>query len=395
MAFGVTTTGFARKLLEDVLTELSDDQRASIHPNVNTSEASPHGQLNATFARQIAFAWEALEKAYDSFDPDKAEDDALTALCKLTGTDFRAATFSRVKADVTLTNGTTLLAGVHFAAVLDQETIRFSPEVDYTAPSTGTFSVWFKSSVAGVVRANAGTLTVIATPVTGWSAVTNAKDASVGNPEDTNDTLRARREQELAASGGATARAIRAAVLEVSDADGNKNVQQVTVVENDTDINGLFGLARHTIEVVVDDSPAMADTLIVQSIFDTKSAGIGTAGSINATALDDLGNAHSVFFSRPVDRPIWLAFALSYGVGYVGDAQFKTNVVAELNAKHGTGDDVFQWVCELAGRQDGVKNLNVLLGFGPGPTAELDLSILPREKARFDTSQIAVVAVPL
>lgn len=393
MSFGVTPEGFNRKLLENVLDELTDDQRSTLSPNINTSAASPHGQLNATFARQCAELWEALELAYHSYDPDKAEDDALIQISKLTGTSPSAATHSRVKCTVNLDNGTTLVRDSHFANVLGNSAARFTIEADYTAVVTGNVDLFFIAEETGAVAANSGTLTVISTGPVGWNSVTNSLDAVLGQPADDDDRLRARRERELARAGSATAKAVKADV-EAITIEGGRPVQSCLVVENDTDVDGINGLPRHTIEVVVNDSPTIDNNTIAQVIFDSRSGGIGTAGSVTASATDALGDPHTIKFSRPLDRPIYLTFTISYGPGYVGDLQFASNVVVALDADQGQGEDVFQWTVELAGRQSGVKNLNVTLGFAASPTGESDLVIAARELATFDTSRVVVISTP-
>jgi hypothetical protein len=391
MAYGVTPEGFNRKILQNILDELQEDQRATISPNVNTSAASPHGQLNATFARQLAEAWEALENAYHSKDPDKAVDDALVQLAKLTGTTPSGATKSLVLATVNLDNGTTLLAGVHYAAVDGNEAVRATPVEDFTASADDDYNVLFEAETAGAVRINAGTLTVISTSLAGWNSVTNALDAQVGSEADDNDALRARRERELAKAGSATAKAVAADVLAI-EVNNGKPILAVTVIENDTDIEAVNGLPRHTIEVVLRDQPTVDNDIIAQAIFDSRAGGIGTAGSDSGSAADALGDGHTVYFSRPLDRPIYLTYTITYGKDYVGDDQFKANVVETMSAEHDTGNDVFQWVAALAGRQSGVKNLEVTLGFAVSPTSEDDLSIAARELATFDTSRVVVVS---
>lgn len=391
--FGVTPEGFNRKLLENILDELTDEQRSTLSPNVNTSASSPHGQLNSTFARQAAEGWEALEVAYHSFDPDKAEDDALIQLAKLTGTTPSAATNSRVKCTVNLDIGTTLVRDSHFANVLGNSAARFTIEADYTALITGNVDLFFIAEETGPVLANSGTLTVIATGPSGWNSITNALDAVPGELADDNDRLRARRERELAKPGSATAKAVQADVEGIT-IEGGRPVQSCLVVENDTDIDGLNGLPRHTIEVVVNDSPTIDNNTIAQVIFDSRAGGIGTAGSVTAAALDALGGSHTIKFSRPLERPIYLTYTIAYGAGYAGDLQFASNAVVSLDASNAQGQDVFQWICELAGRQSGVKNLNVTLGFAASPIGEADLSIAARELATFDTSRVVVVSTP-
>src|SRR5262249_46551279 len=86
---------------------------------------------------------------------------------------------------------------------------------EYLGAGTGAVDVAFEADSAGAVGALAGLLTVIVTPVGGWSNAVNLLDATVGELEETDPLLRAKRTAELAATGESTSDAIRAAVLAV------------------------------------------------------------------------------------------------------------------------------------------------------------------------------------
>jgi hypothetical protein len=171
---GVTSTGFERKTLTEILAEL----RATIDPNIVLSTESPEGQLVRIVANALAEELEVLEALYATNDPDRAEGDALESNCRLSGTARRGATKSTVTCTVNLDGGTTLEAGTHFAAVLNQPSVRFTPREDVVAAATGPaapYEAVFEAEVTGAVEAITGTLTVVATPVSGWNNVMNAR----------------------------------------------------------------------------------------------------------------------------------------------------------------------------------------------------------------------------
>lgn len=390
MAFGITAEGFELKTLRDILTEIEDDQHAEIDPLLDVSPVSPDGQRNAITARQAALCWELLEQCYDGHDPDKAEGDQLIATCKLTGTVPRAATYSEVDCTVNLDSGTTLQPDVHFASINGKPDVLFTPKAEYTAAVGGAQTVRFRAQVAGPVVCNAGTLTVIASPLVGWNSITNPLDATTGLPADTDETLRARRDEELAKAGSSTVRAIKADVLAVSE--NGIGPTSVLVLENDTDTTNVDGVPAHAFEVIVYDPTPITNTLIAQAIWDTKPAGIKAHGAITANATDpDTGELHPVKFSRPTAKNVYVTFeTVTTGPGYVGDAAFKTAVVSYLRGKHSIGDDVAELQCWLAaGSVTGVLKIGaVKLGFAAAPTGTDDLAIAPREIAAFDTSRI-------
>jgi hypothetical protein len=247
--------------------------------------------------------------------------------------------------------------------------------------------------VTGPVGANAGTLTED-NSITGWNSVTNALDAKRGQVADTNESLRKRREEELAKAGSATVRAIIADMSALEDDAGNIALQSVQVLENDGDVTDANGLPPHSVEVIVDDDPQIADTIIGQAIFDSKGGGIQAAGGIVTQATDPLGKSHTVRFTRPTEVDVYLIFHVEKAPDFPGDTLFAETVANTLTLEHLPGDDVFRWKCFNAAQIPGVVNVReVFLGFAAAPTATDDLPITARQQAAFDTSRISVVAV--
>jgi uncharacterized phage protein gp47/JayE len=388
MAFGINAEGFTRKNLRDILLEIETDQKLEISPTIDVSSESVLGQLNGIFARQMAEAWEALEACYHGFDPDAAEGFLLTALAKLTGTTRRAPTQSVVTLTVNLDSGTELVAGDAFAAITDKPDVRWTPREDFIAPSDGDYDRVFLSENTGAIVGEAGTIEVIATPIVGWNSVTNAGDASLGHDLDSDETLRTRREDQLAATGSSTIAGLQSDVLAV------ENVETAACFENFGDTTDSNGLPPHSFEVLVYDgvSPAADDNEIAQAIWDTKPAGIRAYGLTSGNALDADGVTQEVEFSRLTVREVYVEIDLDTGTGYAGDAAVKSAVVTASNARFEQGDDVD--VTFIAGQPytlQGVSKVTaVRIGFSASPTGIIDLTIGPRELARFDTSRVVV-----
>jgi hypothetical protein len=82
----------------------------------------------------------------------------------------------------------------------------------------------------------------------GWNNITNPLDAKRGRAADTNETLRARREAELAAAGSGSVDGIRADLLRLEDEDGARVIDSCRVFDNDTDAFNADGLPPHSVE---------------------------------------------------------------------------------------------------------------------------------------------------
>lgn len=383
--YGVTPEGLSRPSVQELLALIEADQRAEISQTLDLSTESVLGQVNGIIANQLGTAWEALEAVHDGNDPDRAEDDAATSLAKITGTEREGASKSELTAVVvTLASGTTLEAGVHFAHVSGKPDVRFTPQADFTAPVDGDYSLDFESENTGPVQAPANTLTVIATPVVGWSSVNNPADATLGRDADDDADLFVRREQGLALSGSSGTDQIRADVLAVED------VTSCQVFENYTDATNDQGLPPKSFQVVLWDDAGADDDAVAQAIWGSKPGGIQPIGTETGTATDKNGSPQLMRFSRAAAVLMWLEFDITPMAGYVGNASFKLAVATALDTAKGTGSAVAKWDLQDAAHGLGAKILNVRLGIAASPTTDTEVPISQLEIARFDTSRILV-----
>lgn len=337
MTVGVSSAGLTIKTLEEIKAEIEADQIAAISPELDQSNDQPLGQMNAIVAKKAAELWELGQTGYNAFNPAAAEGFLLDALCLLSGTIRQQATKSQVVLACNLDVGTTLLAGVHQANVLNQAGNKWEVVADFTAPSTGVHNVAFQSIATGPVTANAGTITVITTAVAGWNSVTNSLAASPGRARESDPALRLRRQQELSAPGAGTVDAIRADVARVA------GVLQCAVFENTTDLTNIDGLPPHSFEVVIWDGVGLdADNQVVaQTIWNDKPAGIYTHGAITVSVYDSGGTVRAVRFSRATQRSLELSANIQVLPGW--NAGQVAEVQAALIAKVGTlkmGQDV-------------------------------------------------------
>lgn len=328
-SFGVTDAGFVLPSQQDLLALVVADQKATIGQSLDTSSDSPIGQLNGVFTRQLEQAYEGLQVAYNSNDPDAVEGFLQTQLAALTGTARDSAFASQVTLTCLLVSGTTLVAGTTLAGIAGDPLSQWTPIVSFTAPTDGSFGVLFESTTTGPNPAAANAITVRTTPLTGWNDVYNAAPAILGANVEQDSALRLRREQELQGGGAGNVDAIRAALLKINEPLG-PFVASAFVLNNFTDFPDANGVPPHSTEAVVytPASSTALDNAIAQALWDNGASGIRNAGSASGTATDTLGNAHAVAFTRVTQVPVYIAFGLTPRTKYPGDAQFKTLVAA-------------------------------------------------------------------
>lgn len=393
--FGIIPEGFRRKTMEDIVGELQTDQRATMYEDLDVSDESIVGQMNALVGHQFGEGWEQLEQLYNSGDPDAAEDRLLENVCKLIGVYRQGDTKTKVTLNCTLTSGTVLTPGQQFAATTNQPDVRWTPVAVYTAGTTGVQPVSFEAENAGPIVALAGAITTIATPIVGWSNVSQPNDADTGDRIQSDTTLRQVRSRALAAAGSSTTRAIRSALAtEFSD-----EIVTIDVFENRTDYTDSAGRTPHSIEALIFDGepPAIDDDDIAATIIAATAGGVNTYGTTYGEAKVIDGDEEvpvQVYFSRPTVKPIYLALDIvPMSEGYPGDAALKEYIATQANRIHLPDVDVaWSLINALAFGLGGVARCSqVRLGFTPTPTShEVDLTIGIRDIARFSTSRIVI-----
>lgn len=432
--YGVTSTGFVAKPLSVCKEELEAVFRAAgLDPS---DPRSVEGQLVGGLAEREAELWDLAEDVYRAMDPDANEGDAQDAIAAITGTLREPARASTVDLVVAGTAGTVLEAGRvasatgtgYRFATAEAATIAaataWAPTTTYavgqrrtnggevyevTTAGTSAASggptgqgsaivdggVTWKWVITGTAYADveaaaeetgpkqalAGSITVIETPVAGWTAVRNPLDAEVGADLETAAALRIRREDELRAVGGAAIDAIRADVLDVDD------VTACTVFENTGSVPDGDGIPGKAIEVLVSGG---VDQAIRDAIWASKAGGIETHGGVTGTVLDSQGTSHTVKFSRPTEKLVYLDVDIKVDGTFPadGDTQVKAQLVAKVYA---AGDDVIAWALKRLVTVAGVTDVPVLrIGLSAWPATEATLTIAARELAKLDSARIRV-----
>lgn len=388
---GVTSTGFVQKIATDLVTDIVTQELAIIDPALDTAPDQPIGQINGIMAAKMAELWELGATAYKAFDPDAAEGALLDNICAITGTKRLPAKPSTVTCNVTLNAGATLPIGSQ-ANVAGVPTSIFlsSTAVTNTGGSPAVFPVVFLALNTGATVATAGTLTVITAPVTGWTAVTNPLDATLGYDIETDTALRIRRNNELSAAGGCSPDAIRADLLRIS------GVLNAFVFENTTllpDVNFVPGKA---LECVVYDGAGLAasNATIAATLWKDKPSGIQLVGNTSATTLDSQGNTRTVNFSRPTLANVYLAFTVTTDSTFPSDgiAQIKAAVALYGNQHLGLGGTVYSSTLKAAALTiKGVLDVpSLALDFVASPTLLANLTTTGRQLPVLDTSRITV-----
>lgn len=385
--FGITSTGFEIPTALEILAAMEADERAALGNDLDTSPEQPLGQLNGILAAKMRELWEAMATVYNARVPSGANLGALDDLCALSGVTRKAATRGKVTLSVTLAAGRTLPVG-SVASVVGQpgNQWRTTEAAVNASGSPAVVEVAAEAVQVGVYPAASGSITVIATPVTGWTIVTNAHDATVGRATETDPQLRARREQELQTAGSSPVDAIR---TDLSPIDG---VTQVVVFENTTMATDADGLPPKSVEALVLGGD---DQDIAEALWRAKAAGIETFGSTARTVVDAAGLPRTVKFTRPTALNLYVeVYPVVDSSTYSGDAAVKAAILAEGDALlAGEPVRIFRLLSRLRSVRGIVDVYQLAIGLSTLTLAPANLSVGLRERAVFDTSRIAITPV--
>jgi uncharacterized phage protein gp47/JayE len=380
---GLTATGLEIKTLDEIQAEIVAYLRANVSASLNLTSTSLMGQWNGALSSQIRQLWELALAEHASHSRATAEGEALDAIGEITGCLREPASHSTVTVTVVATAGS-YTAGTLILHPVGAPDRRFANAVTVT----GNGSYLFEAEETGPVRADAGTLTVIAEAVAGFTSGTNPLDADLGADAENDTSYRRRQVDELSRPGSTTVDAIRADLLDVV------GVTHVTVYENDTDVTNGDGQPPHSIEAVVLGG---TDAAVRAGVFVAKAGGIQAYGTNSGTVTDSQGNVHTVAFSRPSDISIYVSATLTYLSGvYPGDTAIKQAIVDWADSYLSVGHDVLR--ARLFGEfyvagAGGIVNISALtLGTAPSPVGTADLTIGVRQRAVFDTSRIVLTS---
>jgi len=394
MPFGLSATGFTKKLFIDVQTSVVTAIRSVPGmARLNLGRDAFLGNVVAAAAAAVAEVWDVAADLYASWDPDTATGLALDNLCAITGTRRRPASATVVTCTVNVDAGT-YPAGALIATRVGLPAVQYvnAGAITNAGPNPADVTgVVFRCTSLGPNACPAGTLTVIASSYPGWNSITNPGDGTAGKALETDQELRLRREAEIASGGGSTADAL------VDAFRADTRVRQCFSFSNDLDtaVSGPPAMPPHSMLAVVYDDSLMTDAEIATLVWAQKPNGVRTIGDTSASTLDRNGQSQTVSFSRPVVRSVYLVVTVAPGVGWDGTrtpAAIRTALADFGAATYQMGADVlrsflFAPVTGVAGVGDVV---DIQLGFTPSPVDHANLTIGILELARLDTSRITV-----
>lgn len=167
---GLSSTGFEKKIYEDIRSEIETALRTSLGQGINTIAPSVLGTLLDIYTEREALVWDVAEAVYFSQYPNTATGTSLDNVVALTGITRLAAVESRQLGQLLYgTPGTLVPAGTVYS-VSGNPSARFVQDNDVTlitgqdeiqtatfsaVPDSGTFKLRYEDQTTGVLAFNA------------------------------------------------------------------------------------------------------------------------------------------------------------------------------------------------------------------------------------------------
>ena len=262
-----------------------------------------------------------------------------------------------------------------------------SDSVSITQGGQNQATIDCTATVTGPILANAGTLSVIVTPISGLDSVINVIDAVVGRDNESDNDYRARSAEELQIAGAGTVEAIRSGLLSLTD------VTAVIVFENNTEVTDISGRPSKSFEAVVQGGN---DQEIIDKLWEIKPAGIRSYGSTSGTATDSMGQPHTISFSRPTDKPIYVALTIHKNSKFPsnGAAVAAQNIVTSGSAL-GIGKEVVvnPYLMASLANIPGIDSLTFFIGLAADPLTSDTIPMAINEVSEWDTIRVQVTVI--
>lgn len=379
----LTETGFERTRLLDRIEELKAEARAIFGNDIDLSSDTMDGQHLGLFAEAVADLDELAEMVWLSFDPDLSTGSSLSRLVKINGIERSQGARSIV--DLTLTGVPQTLVPMGSIVGNSDDTVTVYTLEDARISADGTVIVTASPDFVGAIGAGAGTLTVIKSPLYGWSSVTNDDSMAVGRSRESDLELRVRRRGSVSKGNRNMVEALEAALLDLDD------VIQAKVLENPTQYTNSQGLPPHSIHVVI--SGGNVD-VISNIIWTRKTGGTVLAGTESHSIIDELGGTQIIKFSRPVDVNVKVKVYITPLTGYSFStiSLIKNAILEYIQNEVGVGGNIINSALYTPLNEVGGFAINKIeLAKGVEPLAEKSLYLNFNERVSISVNDIEVI----
>lgn len=375
--------GFERKTRPEIVEDMQAKAKNLFGNDINLAVNAVIGILIQLLSYPISLLWFGLEAVYNAMNINEAEGQDLDNLAKKIG--IKRFSGQKATGEVTFEgdNGTVIPEGFQVETDEKEEKVfQTTSEVVITNGSVTVEIISVEEGSQNNVPAN--TITKTTEVISGIDSVTNNQQTLGGRDRESDTKLRQRYFDSLDRPGGSTTTAIRANILEETQASA------CIVLENVTMQVDSEGLPRKSFESIVYGG---TNENIAQAIFEKKPAGIEPFGSITEIVTDSSNNNHQIKFSRATPINIYFDMDLDTNGDYPlnGNEQV-TEMLVNYISSVGVGENViYNKIIDIIFNIEGINDIiRLKIGKVPSPTSEDNIEIQSREVAETDSSNVVI-----
>ena len=325
----IDLTGISTPSYNDIYQSLIASFQQVYGSGIYISVDSQDGQWLAILARAIYDTNQAAVAVFQAFSPTYAQGAGLASLVKINGLTIAVPTNSTAVGTAVGTAGTIISNGV----VQDASNNLWNLPPSVTIPIGGSVAVTVTAQNKGSVMALAGTINKIYNPQYGWQTFVSTTDATIGNPSESDTTLRLRQSVSTALPSLGIRDSIYAAIGNVI------GVTRWTVYENDTGSTDANGVPSHSISCIIAGG---STTDIANAIGGRKLPGGQTYGTTVTTYFDIYGLPTYINYFVLANIQVYFAVTIKALIGYVSTTGTSL-IQALVNFVNGLsiGEDVY------------------------------------------------------
>lgn len=383
----VTSAGLVIPTYIDVRDYLIEQYKSIYGQDAYLEEDSADYQWISAVSLRLHDALSSVQLSYNNRGPQTAIGSGLDQIVKLNGVTRRGASYSNCLVTLAGTAGTVITNG----EVVDTSGYRWSLPETVTIGEENTVDVTATCQTIGEITALPDTITSISTPTAGWTSVTNAAAATVGNAVETDSELRTR--QRLSVSRPS----MNLLAGTISAIAALEEVTRHNVIENPTNTEDIHGTPPHSITCVVEGGD---DEDVAEEIWLNRGLGVYTNGDVIIDVTDPItGVITPIRFYRPEYIPIYATVMIYPLDGYTtatSDA-IKQAIVDYLNALQIGADVTISalYAAAMAVTEDlynpSFSILDITIAGIPSPQESIDITILYNQVASGNINNVEVV----
>lgn len=318
-AIEFTPSGLVIPTESDILSGVISDIDAAFGGGINPALESPQGQIASSQTKIIADKNSEFAYIVNQVDPQFSSGRFQDGIGRIYMLNRKPASSTSVQCVLTGAVGTPIPAGT-----LAQDT---SNNTYYLTGSvviglTGQVTAEFQNVLNGPIPCPSNTLNIVYQSVSGWDAINNPTDGTLGANEESRNEFEYRRLNSVEKNANGTPGAIYANVFDIDD------VIDCYVIDNSTNATVNTGstnypLLPHSVYVAVVGG---VDLDVATAIWRKKDLGCDMNGNTTVQVTDQSGYGYpyptyNIIFNRPASLPV------KFAVNIVDNPLLPSNIV--------------------------------------------------------------------